>query len=101
MHGDTYELWPRQSAAEGNLTNLQLPINLDTSPSGIGGGTSYGPRPLYPHMHLLPTYETLVVATKCAPLTSVLCFGGRPLSGTFMYLATTEIGGAKMRFLQQ
>ena len=68
-HGDTYELWPRNSAAEGNLANMALPINLDTSPSGIGGGTNYGPRPLYPHMHLLPTYETLVVATKCAPLT--------------------------------
>ena len=66
-HGDTYEIWPRQSAAEQSLANTALPINLDTSPSGIGGGTNYGPRPLYPHWHLLPSYETLVVSTKCAP----------------------------------
>ena len=66
MHGNTYEVWPRNSAAEGNLANMALPINLDTTPSGIGGGQSYGPRPLYPFMFLLPTYETLVVATKCA-----------------------------------
>lgn len=69
QHGNTYEVWPRQSTAEGNLANLLLPINLDTSPSGIGPN-NYGPRPLYPHMHLLPTYETLVVSTKCAPLSS-------------------------------
>ena len=68
-HGDTYEVWPRMSAAEQNLANLKLPIDLDTSPSGIGP-TNYGPRPLYPHMHLLPTYETLVVSTKCAPVAS-------------------------------
>ena len=77
FHGDTYELWPRQSAAEEDLANLKLPINLDTSPSGIGGGTNFGPRPLYPHMHLLPSYETLVVTTKCASLTTSVCYGGR------------------------
>ena len=53
QHVDTYEIRPRQSAAEQSLANTALPINLDTSPSGIGGGTNYGPRPLYPHWHLL------------------------------------------------
>lgn len=76
-HGDTYELWPRNNAAEGNLANLLFPVDLDTTPSGIGGGTSYGPRPLYPHMHLLPSYETLVVSTKCAPSPARSCLSGQ------------------------
>lgn len=68
-HGDTYEIWPRVYDTEQDLANLKLPIDLDASPPGTGGGTNFGPRLLYPHMHLLPTYETLVVSTKCVPCT--------------------------------
>ncbi|KAK9834822.1 hypothetical protein WJX81_001214 [Elliptochloris bilobata] len=51
-------------AAENDLSMMKLPVDLDTSPSGIGNGTSDGPRALYPHMHLQPTYEYFVCSTN-------------------------------------
>ena len=64
FHGDTYEFWPRFDGQD-NLGQLGLPINLDTVTCAKGDGSvAYGPRPLYPHVHLLPTYEYFVVSCK-------------------------------------
>ena len=61
-HGDTYEFWPRHDS-DGTLSQFGLPIDLNTVACATGGVT-YGPRPLYPHVHLLPTYEYFVVSCK-------------------------------------
>ena len=62
--GDTYEFWPRRDI-EGDLSQLRMPIDLNYVPCDRSDGSvTYGPRPTYPHVHLLPTYEFFVVTCK-------------------------------------
>ncbi len=62
--GDSYEFWPRYNN-EGDLSQLRTPVNLNTNPCyRSDGSVQYGPRPTYPHVHLLPTFEFFVVSCK-------------------------------------
>ena len=90
-HGNTYEIWPRKTAAEGNQAAMTLPINWDTPPAVCNPPySSCVARPLYPHVRLLPTGEYFLCAIKCAqkpsrplwpPVPIALCSGSASGAG--------------------
>ncbi len=51
-HGDTFEIYPRNGGLDGDLENMQMPINWNSPPTT---GVDMNSRFLYPHVHLLPT----------------------------------------------
>ncbi|CAK0787896.1 hypothetical protein CVIRNUC_011118 [Coccomyxa viridis] len=51
-HGDTFEIYPRNGGLDGDLKNMQMPINWNSPPTT---GVDMNSRFLYPHVHLLPT----------------------------------------------
>ena len=51
-HGDTFEIYPRNGGLDGDLKNMQMPINWNSPPTT---GVDLNSRFLYPHVHLLPT----------------------------------------------
>ena len=77
-HGNSYELWPRQTALEQNQGFMGLPLSFDTPPAACGPGNACMSRPLYPHAFLLPTGEYFVCWIKCAPISSLLAYKDAP-----------------------
>ena len=47
---------------------MHLPIDWDDTPAVCGPGNACQARPLYPHIHLLPTGEYLLCASKCVAI---------------------------------
>ncbi|KAK9834905.1 hypothetical protein WJX81_007597 [Elliptochloris bilobata] len=57
QHGGSYEFWPRMGVNESSQANMNLPVDFDSPPAVCGPNNACQARPLYPHIHLLPTGE--------------------------------------------
>jgi trimeric autotransporter adhesin len=93
---NTYTVTSTSVAGCPNTATVTVTVTPPTSPNGLAGTPTAGATTQWTETHVIATGQNYVEAATCDLISTVIPFGGSPVSGSVMSAVRVDTGATKM-----